>query len=307
MDRLATAALAASALVSTTALAFAQNDTPMEVQRPAGAAGSCLEVLQDLSARMREDGLWLTGWNRRDGSLANGGMAPTLDQVVEADDTVAADPETGAPGRDPAGEPVAIGEAAGPWGERAWAEAPRRELRALFNAAHVLARQGAEEACLTVAGAATDLYGRFTGEFGGDFDPAAISAWREEQLRGSYPMDQIAGTVSTGEIVGADVRNSKDDELGEIEDLVFDPGSGRILYALIERDGFWGLGEDTVAVPFAALRTTPTLNMFVLPVPEAVMDEAPLLDDVEETGSLAAVDAYWSEAIGGNRIPAAPQ
>ena len=87
------------------------------------------------------------------------------------------------------------------------------------------------------------------------------------------------------------------DVLGEIEDLVLDPRTGRLDYVVVSRGGFLGLGEEQVAVPWQALRATPDFASFVLPVSEEAMDGAPALSDVDATGAVTPVDDYWTEAI----------
>jgi len=58
--------------------------------------------------------------------------------------------------------------------------------------------------------------------------------------------------VSLDSIVGADVRNRKGDDLGEINDLVIDP-RGRVSKVVVGVGGFLGIGEKDVAVPFHEL------------------------------------------------------
>ena len=56
------------------------------------------------------------------------------------------------------------------------------------------------------------------------------------------------------DIVGSKVKNTKGEDLGKVEELVIDPGSGSIEYAVISFGGFLGMGDKYFAVPFSLLR-----------------------------------------------------
>jgi sporulation protein YlmC with PRC-barrel domain len=58
--------------------------------------------------------------------------------------------------------------------------------------------------------------------------------------------------VRASNLIGKQVRNAKDEKLGEIDDLVIQQGGH--LYAVISVGGFLGLGERYVAVPYNQLR-----------------------------------------------------
>jgi sporulation protein YlmC with PRC-barrel domain len=59
-----------------------------------------------------------------------------------------------------------------------------------------------------------------------------------------------------GDVVGKAVRGSDNDELGQIRDLVIDPRSGQIHYAIVNSGGLLGIGGTRRAVPFSALTRT---------------------------------------------------
>jgi sporulation protein YlmC with PRC-barrel domain len=64
----------------------------------------------------------------------------------------------------------------------------------------------------------------------------------------SQPMNQSRARV----FLGADVTNPEGQIIGDINDLLFDK-TGQISTAVIGVGGFLGLGEKSVAIPFAAL------------------------------------------------------
>jgi sporulation protein YlmC with PRC-barrel domain len=58
----------------------------------------------------------------------------------------------------------------------------------------------------------------------------------------------------SGDVVGADVRNAQDENLGEISELVIDPETGNIEYAVLSFGGFMGMGDKLFALPWGVLQ-----------------------------------------------------
>jgi sporulation protein YlmC with PRC-barrel domain len=60
------------------------------------------------------------------------------------------------------------------------------------------------------------------------------------------------GTVRASKLIGTNLKNSNDESVGEIKDLVIDTSSGKVRYAAVTYGGFLGLGSKLFAVPFEA-------------------------------------------------------
>ena len=59
------------------------------------------------------------------------------------------------------------------------------------------------------------------------------------------------------DLVGKKVRNLQTNEdLGSLKDIVVDPDTGRILYAVLAYGGFLGMGKDFFAIPWQSFDTT---------------------------------------------------
>lgn len=67
------------------------------------------------------------------------------------------------------------------------------------------------------------------------------------------------GTIRSSQLVGANIKNSAGDAVGEINDLVIDR-SGKIRYAAITYGGFLGMGSKMFAVPFEAFKVSQNPN-----------------------------------------------
>lgn len=79
-------------------------------------------------------------------------------------------------------------------------------------------------------------------------------------------------------IVGSKVRNMKGEDLGTIKDIVVDIDTGRILYAVMDFDGFLGIGGKLFPVPWQSLAPLPSEGIFFLDVSKAKLKDAPAYD-----------------------------
>lgn len=61
----------------------------------------------------------------------------------------------------------------------------------------------------------------------------------------------------SAKLLGLPLRNDSDRNLGEIGDVLVDPRSGEIRYAVLEVGGFLGMGEDQRVIPWAFVQVVP--------------------------------------------------
>lgn len=261
---------------------------------PAGAqqtaapevAEQCLADLQTFTQELADTGYGMVG-------------PPGYGARVPAAGTPAADaPVADAPA---AGAPAAGYGAGAPVGGWYGTMGPRRGMSAIVAAAEVFAVQGKEEACQTVLEEARKLHQErleLVEEAG--ISPEEVQTWRHEQLLTAVPVEEMDRAISIDSAVGAEVRNLQDDHLGDIEDVVLSE-EGSIEYVLLSRGGFFGLGQEHVPVKWESLQAVPTLDTFVLDVPEDVIEQAPQIDreafaDLQTYNQRREeVDSYWQE------------
>ena len=91
--------------------------------------------------------------------------------------------------------------------------------------------------------------------------------------------DGLAWSRKASEVIGADVRNTQDENLGDIKDLVIDTGSGRVRYAVVSFGGWLGIGDKLFAVPMTALQQANNKEKFTMNVTKDQMKNAPGFDD----------------------------
>ena len=79
-------------------------------------------------------------------------------------------------------------------------------------------------------------------------------------------------------LVGNDVYNHKDENLGDIKEIMLDMRSGKVGYAVLVFGGFLGMGEKLFAVPWDALVLDTKHKRFVLNVDKDRLKDAPGFD-----------------------------
>jgi sporulation protein YlmC with PRC-barrel domain len=84
--------------------------------------------------------------------------------------------------------------------------------------------------------------------------------------------------VKASSIIGTDVVNSKGDDLGDIKEVVIDPRTGRVAYAVVAFGGFLSMGEKLFAIPVSAFAYNIERNEYVLNVTKERLEKAPGFD-----------------------------
>jgi len=117
------------------------------------------------------------------------------------------------------------------------------------------------------------------------------------------------------EVIGREVRNRSGEKLGKVEELVIDPASGSIEYAVISFGGFLGMGDKLFAVPSGVLETPEVTEKgpgthFLFEVEKSRMEKAPGFDkdnwpDVRSASWRKVIDTFYgtpsTRAIDRNR------
>ena len=78
---------------------------------------------------------------------------------------------------------------------------------------------------------------------------------------------------------GNDVYNQKDEDLGDIKEIMLNMRTGKISYAVLSYGGFLSLGEKLFAVPWEALKLDTENKRFVLNV-DSVWQKKPVFKKI---------------------------
>jgi sporulation protein YlmC with PRC-barrel domain len=78
--------------------------------------------------------------------------------------------------------------------------------------------------------------------------------------------------------IGSSIVNTQGESLGKLDDLVLDPATGSITYAVLSRGSVLGLGGKLYAVAWEALKLQPDGKTFVLNVSPETLENSPGFD-----------------------------
>ena len=121
------------------------------------------------------------------------------------------------------------------------------QLRALQQTAQRVAQTANASACMAILGEADALQGAIE-------HPRAVAA---------------------DDLTKAKLRGGDGADLGKIAELVIDPATGRVAYAVVEMGGFLGIGDAHVPVPWALFQPAADHDGYVLNVGKERLSGAP--------------------------------
>lgn len=112
----------------------------------------------------------------------------------------------------------------------------------------------------------------------------AVQKQSAKQAQRSYDVMQQMSRAT--KIIGTVVKNTSDEDLGDIKDLVLDPESGQVVYAVVSFGGVTGVNNQRFAVPWDKLFAVPwpalhwsrDKEYFVLDVDKSALNNAPGFD-----------------------------
>jgi sporulation protein YlmC with PRC-barrel domain len=95
-------------------------------------------------------------------------------------------------------------------------------------------------------------------------------------------------------LIGNDVYNQKEEDLGNIKEIMLDTHTGNVCYAVLSSGGFLSMGEKLFAVPWSALTLDTENKRFMLDVELDRFKNAPGFDK-DQWPDMA--DASWAKNI----------
>jgi sporulation protein YlmC with PRC-barrel domain len=84
--------------------------------------------------------------------------------------------------------------------------------------------------------------------------------------------------MGAGTLMGEDVANRNDEDLGDIKEIMLDMRTGQVAYAVLSFGGMLGVGEKLFAVPWQALQLDTVNKRFVLDISKDRLESAPGFD-----------------------------
>ena len=107
-------------------------------------------------------------------------------------------------------------------------------------------------------------------------------------------LEAKAKISSAATLSGYLVRNREGEDLGCIEELMVDPDSGKIVYAVVSLGAFLGAGDKLFAIPWRKLALDCEERVFVLETARDTLENAPCFseEDWPDFG-----DADWGHRV----------
>ena len=113
---------------------------------------------------------------------------------------------------------------------------------------------------------------------------------------------EAATLLAASEIKGSTVKNRQREEIGDIDEVLIEPDSGRVRFAILSVGGFLGLGSTRVAVPWSAFEISREGGRitYMLDATRERLEKAPRMDGknyerlyAQETAE--PIFVYWDE------------
>ncbi len=89
------------------------------------------------------------------------------------------------------------------------------------------------------------------------------------------PMSRLGYVQKASKIIGTSVKNRQDEKLGQVENLLVDLSSGRIVAVIVSSGGFLGIGDELSAVPPTALRFNTDRDVLQLDASKEMLSSSP--------------------------------
>ena len=108
--------------------------------------------------------------------------------------------------------------------------------------------------------------------------------------------------IPTSHLKLYDVVNDKGEDLGQVQNFIIDMSSARIAYVLVAFEGFLGLTDKLIPIPFEVLKWKPEKNRFEIDIPRKTMEKSPTISKSEWPdkflGKLELQDhSIWLESV----------
>ena len=109
-------------------------------------------------------------------------------------------------------------------------------------------------------------------------------SYLENDQYGMYATDKLGHEGPGPRLMGAetllgnDVYNKQDEDLGDVKEIMLDVHNGKVSYAVLSYGGVLGFGEKLFAVPWDALKLDTVNKRFVLDINKERLADAPGFD-----------------------------
>lgn len=109
--------------------------------------------------------------------------------------------------------------------------------------------------------------------------PKAEGTWDQDRVSSQdqslIPASRLAQVQRASKLLGLPVKNRQNETLGEVENILVDLPSGRLVAVVVSSGGFLGIGDALSAVPPTVLQFTPERDSLQLDTSKEKLSSAP--------------------------------
>jgi sporulation protein YlmC with PRC-barrel domain len=96
--------------------------------------------------------------------------------------------------------------------------------------------------------------------------------------------EETANLISGDKVSGTSVYNTAGESVGEIQDVMIDKASGKVVYAVMSFGGFLGMGEKYHPLPWELLKYDSSREGYVVDLSKTQLEGAPTYDEGVDPG-----------------------
>ena len=105
----------------------------------------------------------------------------------------------------------------------------------------------------------------------GNWDKDHLSSHEQFMI----PISRLSKLQRASKLMGTSVKNLQNDKIGQVDNLLIDMASGRVVAVIVSSGGFLGLGDELSAIPPTALRFNAERDTLQLDATKEMLGSAP--------------------------------
>ncbi len=111
-------------------------------------------------------------------------------------------------------------------------------------------------------------------------------------------MKNNPSVIKLEDVIGSNVKNHVDEDLGHVETLILDKVSGCVSYVVLSVGGFLGVGDKLFALPWDIFRYDVSQDCYVINVDKKKLENSPGFDkdnwpDITSTQWSQTIHTYY--------------
>lgn len=115
-----------------------------------------------------------------------------------------------------------------------------------------------------------------TGQATAQTDPPAGRPPQDGKTAPANTNKEVKGRVCrVTKLIDCDVKNTKGEKIGEIDDLVIDKSDARVAFAVLSFGGFLGINDKLFAIPFEGIKRTDDDKVVIFDASKEQLEKAP--------------------------------